>query len=180
MDIKRLENIALSDKDVTRCLNNKANLVLYPDLHAYKKIDEILGPYQACVLLFESKPNFGHWCCLWKLNSDTVSFFNPYGGYPDDSLVFIDGTFRKQSNQDIPYLSNLLLDSPYKLTYSEYSYQQHKKDIRTCGRHVIVRLWNRKLTDKQYYNYIVSLMRKLDMTADEVVTYLTADCARRD
>ena len=61
--LKQYESRALSDSDMFRLLNNKCNLVLYPDLHLYKNIDQVLGKYGCCILLFEAKKNYGHWCC---------------------------------------------------------------------------------------------------------------------
>jgi|SRR5208337_5108836 len=171
--LKRLEAIALSNKDIMKLLDNKAEIVLYPNLHKYQNIDQVLGPHEAAVILFEFKPEYGHWVCIWKLDKQTLSFFNSYGSYPDDSLLFIDGSFRDKTNQEYPYLSELFLKSPYKLTYNEYQYQKHNKDIRTCGRHCVVRLYCRNLSDKQYHEFITSEMKKYKINADQLVTMLT-------
>jgi hypothetical protein len=171
--LKRLEDIALSNTDIMHLLDHKANIVLYPNLHKYKNIDQVLGPHEATVILFEFKPEYGHWVCIWKLDKQTLSFFNSYGGYPDDSLLYIDGSFRDKSNQEYPYLSELFVNSPYKLTYNEFEFQKHKKDIKTCGRHCVVRLYCRNLDDKEYYDFIEAYKRELGVTADELVTLLT-------
>jgi len=167
------EKVALSDKDMFNLLDGKFNLVLYPNLIKYSTIDEVLGPHEACVLLFETRKAYGHWVCLWKLNKNTLSFFNSYGGYPDDTLDFIPHHFAELNNELYPYLSLLLVCCPYKLTYNEYQYQKFGKGIATCGRHVAVRLWNRKLTDDQYHKYILKYTKKYNVSADELVTILT-------
>lgn len=171
--LERLEKIALSNRDITKLLNNKAKIILYPNLHKYQNIDQVLGPNEACVLLFEFKPEYGHWCCVWKQDKQTLSFFNPYGGWPDDSLLYIDGSFRDKTNQEYPYLSELMLKSPYKLTYNQFAFQKHNKDIRTCGRHCVVRLYCRNLTDEEYHEFITDNMKKYRITADQLVTMLT-------
>ena len=176
--IKHYENIALSDEHLFKLLNGKNKLVLYPDLINYDNIDKVLGKYGMCTLLFEAKENYGHWCCLWKLDNNTVSFFNSYGGYPDDSLKYIPEHFARISDQDYPYLSLLLDKSPYDLTYNEHAYQKKGKDIKTCGRHVCVRLLCRKLTDKQYYDYVKYFTDKYNINADEFVTLLTIDVTK--
>ena len=76
------KNIALSDKDILRLVGNRANIILYPDLHKYNTLDQILDPYDACVLLYEAKPRFGHWCCLLKtydINGALIEFFDQIG-----------------------------------------------------------------------------------------------------
>jgi hypothetical protein len=173
--LAKYENIALTDGHIFDLLDGKFRLVLYPQLINFRDIDEVLGPNGACVLLFEAKKRYGHWCCLWKLNNKTVSFFNSYGGYPDDSLDFIPEHFAKVNNEDYPYLSLLLDKSPYKLTYNEYAYQKHDNDIKTCGRHVCVRLWCRDMNDDQYHKYISMFMKKYNIDADQFVTLLTMD-----
>lgn len=171
--LKHYEDISLSDKDIFKLLDGKYKLVLYPDLIKYTDIDQVLGKYGACVLLFEARPNYGHWCCLWKLDKNTVSFFNSYGGYPDDSLEYIPEHFAQESNQNKPYLSILLDKCPYDLTYNEYAYQKKGKNIRTCGRHVCVRLFCRNLGDDEYHDLIMHFVKKYNINPDEVVTLLT-------
>jgi len=171
--IKYYEDVALSNSDVLNQLNGKVKIVLYPDLYKYHSIDEVLGPYGACVLLFEAKPKYGHWVCLFKQTQDEVCFFNPYGGYPDDSLHYISDEFKQKSHQNKPILSQLLLESPYNLSYNEFQFQKRAKDIKTCGRHCVVRLLGRNENLYEYKDTLDALREQLDMDYDGVVTYLT-------
>lgn len=171
--IKDYQDIALSDKEVLRLIDGKANLVLYPDLHKYETIDDILEPYGACILLFEAKPKYGHWCCIFKRNNKELEFFNPYGGYPDDSLDYIPTRFRLISNQYYPHLSWLMINSPYELSYNEYKFQKHGTDIKTCGRWCALRLTCRYLSLDDFHKLIKHLMKKFNMKSDELVTLLT-------
>lgn len=171
--LKKYEDIALSDKNLFSILGGKNNMVLYPELRNYNNIDEVLGPNGMCILLFEAKKNYGHWCCLWKLDPHTVSFFNSYGGFPDDSLKYIPEHYARVSGQNYPYLSLLLDKSPYDLTYNERRYQNKGPDIKTCGRHCAVRLWNRNKTDDEYYKYVMYFCKKYNVNPDQFVTILT-------
>lgn len=175
--LKYYENIPLSDKDILNLLNNRVNIEVYPNLHKYQNIDELLGPYEACVILFESKPNYGHWCCVFKINDDLIEFFNPYGsiknGFPDDCLLHIPTNFRKESHQYVPYLSLLLLNSPYELSYNEYELQQHNNNIKTCGRHCVVRLWNKNLTLDEYIDNLNRDCENENLNYDQLVTLIT-------
>jgi hypothetical protein len=167
------ENIPLNDKDLYHLLGSSYNLVLYPELNKYNSIDELLGNKNACILHFTTRHNYGHWACFWKLNSRTVSFFNSYGGYPDDALSFIPKDFAAENHENYPYLSRLLDHSPYRLTYSATKYQKHSPDIKTCGRHVAVRLMLRDKTDGQYFNFIKKNCTQYHLTPDELVTLIT-------
>ena len=64
--LKKFENVALTNFDILKLLNEKANIVLYPELHQFTNLDQILGPYGVCVLLFEIIPKYGHWVCIFQ------------------------------------------------------------------------------------------------------------------
>lgn len=171
--LKRYEDIALSDKEVLDLVDKKANLILYPQLHNYEMIDQILNPYGACIILYESQPNYGHWCCIFKIDDNTLEFFNPYGGYPDINLEQIPYNFRKESNQDYPHLSWLMYNSNYNLTYNQHKFQKYDQDVKTCGRWCALRLNCRSMPLEEFYKMIKQLTNKLHVTNDELVTMLT-------
>ena|ERR1700761_6813437 len=176
--IKYYKNAALSDKDVLKLVDGKANIILYPELHKYKYVDQILEPYGACFLLYEAKPRYGHWCCLLKTHDNIgpiIEFFDPYGssgsmdhpGYPDSQMSYIPENFRKISNQDIPHLSYLLLKSPYRLSYNQYPFQKFGKNIKSCGRWCALRIIFRNLTLDQFKELF------LNNQSDDLATFLT-------
>lgn len=175
--LKRYADIALSDDEVLKLVDGKANLILYPDLHKYNNIDEILNPYGACILLYESKPKYGHWCCIFKVNDNLIEYFNPYGGfhegYPDQSLEYIPMEFRLKSYQYYPYLSFLMYNSPYKLSYNEYQFQKHNKNIKTCGRWCGLRICFKNLSLDHFYKLIKFIKKELQIDSDHLVTLLT-------
>jgi hypothetical protein len=171
--LKKYRDIALSDREVLKIVKNRANLVLYSELINFKNIDEVLGFFGASFILFESKPHYGHWCLIFKRTPEIIEFFNPYGGFPDDSLEYIPYSFRVASNQLFPILSHLLDKSPYKLEYNEFQFQQKKKDVKTCGRWCGVRLVLRNLDIYEFKEVIDYLSRKLKLKPDDVVTVLT-------
>ena len=127
------KSIPLNGEQVLELVDYKANLVKYRDLNKFRNIDDVLGKYGACFILFEFEVNMGHWVALYKENN-TIYFFNSYSGYPDDTLSGINKDFRKISNQNYPYLSKLLYDSPYELEYNDVKLQSNGSKIMTCGR----------------------------------------------
>lgn len=166
-NIKKYIDTALSNRDITRMLGGKCNIVLYPDLHKYSDIDQLLYPYDACVILYCNKRNYGHWCCVFKIDDDDIEFFDPYGMFPDDEIKFIPAHFRNISNQNYTHLTALLLDSPYQVHYNNYKLQKYKNDVKTCGRHCVVRILNKHLTIDEY----VQLFNGKD--PDQIVTIYT-------
>lgn len=173
MSLKDHENIALSNFDILKLLDNKAKIVLYPNIHNFRTLDELLEPYGCCVILYEQIPKYGHWCALMKTNQNTVEYFNPYLGPPDNSLDYIPFSFKLITNQFLPYLSILMYESPYKLSYNEFAFQRHSPQIRTCGRHCVVRLLCKHLDIYQYKKLLDKLCMLFKTDYDGVVTLLT-------
>ena len=138
--VKKLRDKSLSGEDIMKLVDNKANLITYPELAEYKNIDECLKPHGAAVILVETKENYGHWICIFKQNNKVLEYFDPYGLKVDEALKFIPNNFRIKNNEKFPHLSYLLLNSKYVLTYNHYKLQKFMKDVNTCGRHVAFRL----------------------------------------
>lgn len=143
--INNLIGKSLSNVDILESLQNKANLISYTDAHKYKTLDSMLGNNAACVILYETKKLYGHWCCIFKLDDNSVEFFDPYGLMPDRELKFISPKYKIESKQDYPYLTKLMIDSPYVLSYNQNQFQELKKGVNSCGRWVVCRLLFRHL-----------------------------------
>lgn len=138
--INQLIGKSLSNEEILKSLENKANLISYTDVHKYRTLDTILGKHGACVILYETKKLYGHWCCIFKLDKNSVEFFDPYGLMPDRQLNFINKDYKIESKQDYPYLTKLMIDSPYVLSYNQHRFQEYKKGVNSCGRWVVCRL----------------------------------------
>jgi hypothetical protein len=171
--LARLKDIALSNSDIIKLLDGKTSIVLYPDLHKYSSIDELLGEYQNCIVLYESRKGYGHWTAMIK-KGDAIEFFNSYGGEVDASLELINPEFRVKSNQVEPYLKMLMYDSPYELNYNEFRFQKKGRNIRTCGRHCIVRVLCRDMNIYQYKDFLDQLCDLFGTDYDGIVTILTS------
>ena len=177
MNLKEMENKALSNVDISNLLHGCVNIVVYPDVYKYKSIDQLMGVYGACALLYEAKPNYGHWCAVIKIGNDCCEFFDPYGGnidgIPDEVLQHIDPTFRDETHQNHTYLAKLMYDSRYDLSYNQYKFQEHKEGIKTCGRHVVSRIMFKNLSLDDYKRYLDKLSKYHNLNYDGIVTYLT-------
>ena len=168
--VKEYEKIPLSDKDVSDFFHHQINILTYPQLSKCQTIEDVLGPYNACFILYESRKNYGHWTLIFKTKENELEFFNSYGGYPDLSLSHIPTEFRLKSNQYISYLSELIIASPYQLNYNEFKFQ--KEGISTCGKHCCIRLFYREFDIYEYHNMLNIIKKKTGCDYDAIVTVL--------
>jgi hypothetical protein len=160
----------LSNVDIKKKLHGHVNIIKYESLVNYDNIDDILGEWGCCVILYELRNNSGHWVCLFKTKDNKISFFDPYALKPDDQLNFINVKFRLENNSYYPYLTYLLYKSPYPIEYNEYQLQDfNNKSLATCGRWCCCRLMFRDMSVKQFYNHFKSFN---DITSDEFVTLI--------
>ena len=76
MEVLRLVNKALSDDDIRRILGRDIKFLKYSDLDEFKDPDELLpNPKDYCVVLYEDRPDRGHWAGLTttgSLNTSTL------------------------------------------------------------------------------------------------------------
>ena len=168
--VNELKKVPFSSQDILEGVEGQTKIIKYSDIHKFRNINELLSPYGSAVILYQTAPNYGHWTCI-HLNGDTLEFFDPYGKKIDTQLNHIDDKFRIQSNQDYPYLSKLMLESPYKLTYNNKQLQKQNNDVSSCGRHCTFRLILRDMPLKKYQDL---LMSKGGGDSDDKITYLTA------
>lgn len=147
---------SLSDADIKNFFNKKINLVSYPDIKNYKTIDNLLGLYGKCIILYLTSSHYGHWTCIFKYNNE-IHFFDSYGIQPDMELKFIDNNERIQLKQKIPYLSNLIIKSGYQVNYNQYKFQKEDMRITSCGSWCCLRLTFYDLSDDEFNKFIKKL-----------------------
>lgn len=170
--LNQLKSIALSNYDLMRAISY-ARIITYPELAAYNSIDELFLDTDSIILLYETKIHFGHWCCLLK-KVNSIEVFDSYGKKPDTQLKNADKLFRIYNNMMIPYLSYLLINSPYEIEYNKDQLQEYKYGIRTCGRWVCERIRNRNINIDEFVEYFNSF-KDIGYNPDDVVTILTID-----
>lgn len=160
-------NISLSDKDILNMLDRKCNLLTYTELANYNNLNDALGEYKTLVILYMTKNNYGHWCCLFLRDDNILEFFDSYGIFIDDELEFIPDNYRIVSNQSYPHLTYLIYNSQYKnVEYNQYKLQKMTPEINTCGRWVVVRIMLKRLSLDEF-------AQKFKNNGDEMVVQLT-------
>jgi hypothetical protein len=167
--IKKLKAKPLSGDELLKFLGRKSNLITYPQLIDYDNIDEVMGKHDACIILYLTTRDFGHWTVVFR-NKRGLNFFDPYGLKPDSELKDIESHFRRESGQSKPLLTCLLDDANEPVYYNEFRLQKKLSDVATCGRYAILRVIFKSLSDKQF----AELLRSTPLSPDDLVTVLTA------
>ncbi len=175
----KLQKVSLSNHDIYNLLDGKTKVLTYPQLMEYDNINDLLTPYDSCVILYLTQDSYGHWCAITRSNGK-ICFFDPYGGknLPDQELKSIPQNFRNKSGQTYPHLTYLLYKSSNPIEYNEHKYQKLDDQNNTCGRHVVCRVLYKDLDSDQYYEMMKDLADKNNMTYDEVVTMITENMGK--
>lgn len=160
---------ALSLDDIFSLTSGRTNILTNRSLAGVKRIEQILK-YGACVVLYETKTNSGHWCCVFTRGPKEMQWFDSYGLMPDSELQFIDRNFRRQSNQVSTHLTRLLLEWKQRtggeVRYSQYRLQKLSPRDNTCGRFVVLRLLMRDLDEDEFADVVPDSRTALDLTSD--------------
>ena len=125
----------LSDKEIVDLLDGRTVVRKYNELDRFDTIDELIAPYGNCVILLETAQNYGHWICI-KKTGNMISFFDSYGGFPDNQKHYVNEDFLKRSGQKYNKICELLHKASfnYLVEFSNRKLQDIKKPkIATCG-----------------------------------------------
>ena len=153
---------SLSGMEILDLMDNKVNLITYKQVINYSNIEDLLGKYKKCVLLYHTSQNYGHYTCLYEFNN-TIFFFDSYGIIPDNELNFLHKDLRNDLNSNHKYLTELLYNSNKRIEYNEYQLQEKKSGINTCGRWVVNRLRFPQITVDNYYNIFMDASKYINI-----------------
>lgn len=165
-----LKDTPLTGDEVLKLVDNKSNIIKYKELSNYNNLLDVLEPHGACIILYETKMNYGHWVCVVQ-RGDVIEHFDSYGLMPDDELKFVPKVFRMHNDMALPHLTSLLIDLPqnYKIEYNEYKLQAKGANIKTCGRWVATRINNKNIPIEQFAKYF----KDDELTPDDIVVLNT-------
>lgn len=149
--LPEITRIPLSGLDMM-LLNPDAKLLKYPELYAYKTIDELFSDCDKIILLVLTiTDSMGHWVALFK-NKEGINYFDSYGVPPDYQFELLTKNKRKELNQIHNYLNQLLRNS--NVIFNNITFQ--KPNTQTCGEHTTFRLHNYNATHTDYLNFFIN------------------------
>ncbi len=186
---KKLERILiaspLGDDDIRGFLPN-AKIIKYSELKNYKNITDLLPKNNSyAIILYENQPNSGHWTAIMRYNKDgqdLIEFFDSLAddGKPDSELKWIDKKTNILLGQGKKILTELLKKTHIPVIYNKLKFQSegNLKDgnhINTCGKHCVFRILNlldKKMSLKDYINFMNDIKKDSKNTYDEIVVHL--------
>lgn len=174
MSDKKSQSYPLKSDECVALLNGEVKFITYPELKNYKSMDELLYPYNRVILLYMHTNDYGHYTAISKSDRhpDTISFFDSYNYSPDEEFSFIeDYTYNYET---IPYLTNLLVKSGYKVDKNPIHLQSDDENVATCGRWVCLRLFFKELTNEEFADMMLKASNAEQVSPDELATELTS------
>lgn len=186
---------ALTPNEIFSIAGKTCNVIKYPDLSEFNSIDEIFEegnslyglmrkdlPFDedSCIILYMSKPNFGHWCTVNRYrdkngNTKRIDFLDSYGDMIDDQLDYINNKFRGQSNQLTAHLCKLLDKADVPVHFNNVQLQVFGGNISTCGRYAALFLKHNNMKVENFTNSLLAASEKYKIPIDRLVTLMTLD-----
>jgi hypothetical protein len=164
---------ALGGQEIVKALDGKVKVLAYDELLKYDNIDEAMHPFNKLVILyfwdFSNNTKSGHYIALRKDKMKNIIYvFDSYGRFIDDNLAEIDPYKRKKYKEDFKQLTYLLLNSPYRIEYNEFQFQQDHSAV--CGRYAIYFLLRDDMNMEQFQK---QFSKKDYKKNDELILQLT-------
>jgi len=175
--IKNIYTQDLTGQEVEITTNGKAPVHLYKDIRKFTHIREVIGPNNACLVLFPVKSDSdGHWIAiLYHPETNTIEHFDPYGFSWNQELQYSEDTEWTQYNL-LGKFYDEARQKGYNVIYNPYRFQKLKTGINTCGKHSSIRIRFKYLDIEQYKK----LMMGQSQDPDYLVTILTFITLRDD
>lgn len=179
MFIEHLEEKPLSDADILAITGPDCLVVPYSYLKHVATVHQLFKYHTACILLYKTGPNFGHWVCLtWDPDTDVLYYFDSYGKPIDYWLDRQDQATRDKLGQGVDYLRSLVHralvnGSLNGVSVSTKALQSSDSHVANCGRYAALRALFSYLSNEDFIR-MISDNKGYGTVTDKNVSLLTA------
>ena len=133
----------------------------------YKELAELRElPRLPIALLYETEPGYGHWVGILE-TPEGIEHFDSYGLKPDAELAWVPKQYKVAFAATSPHLVRLLARDGRDVNYNEFKLQSKAPKIATCGRWVVARCKNKRLTTRQFAVSMATLADQNGISLDE-------------
>lgn len=162
---RKSDRFPFSDANLRTVMEGKARIMTYRTLMDCNDLEEVLGEHGAVIILYETRPNYGHWCCMYSAAPGLIEFFDPYGFPPDSQLQYCKGM------NVYPVLEDMFKRAGVRCHWSSAKFQKESDSVSTCGRWCSLRIALREINPKAFEEMFLSKRNKLP--PDTYATLLT-------
>ena len=166
----------LDFEEVRRLVPEGAAVYTYSDALGRQSLARLLSEHPAgVVMLVRWRPTFGHYVALFTRDG-RPALFDSYGSRADGSAWRrMPAHQLAELGQDRPRLLEDAARGGHGLYWNEYSVQDLRPDVQTCGRWAALRLWMPYLSESQFVQAILSACEHLEITPDDLAVLATAE-----
>jgi hypothetical protein len=172
--VKEIQETPMGNEDISKYFPD-AQYIKYSELKNYQSITDLLPKNGSFFfLLYEHKPNVGHWVLLTRYDNK-IENFDSYGLEPSKPLSWNRQETNQQLGQDKPYLSVLLRDSELPVIVNRTQFQGKTNHSSTCGAWDVLRQLSIKDGNSslpEFTSKINEYKKKFGLTGDEIVSNL--------
>jgi hypothetical protein len=176
-EVREIATQPLTDLDIKKYIPN-ARIMSSSEIGNYSDINQLMPKDKESIfIIYESKPNYGHWVLLSKYAPNVFEYFDSYGNDIDAPINWVNS--QKQRELDLePYLTDLLAkdkkqNKDLDIIYNSKDFQKENHNIATCGRHCILRAITIENDNQQLTDYIKMMNSIKDVTGfnyDDIVS----------
>lgn len=173
-EVKDTLETPMGNEDISKYFPD-ARYIKYSELGKYKNITDLLPSNGSFVfLLYENKPNVGHWVLLTRYD-DKIEYFDSYGLAPSKPLSWNRPDTNARLGQSYKYLDNLLNYSKLPVIINKTQFQSKDNDSSTCGAWDVLRQLSIEKDGSslaKFTDQIDKYKKKYGLSGDEIVSNL--------
>lgn len=137
----------------------------------YAKFAKLKTLPSACIYLFLTSENYGHFCAVLR-KGDTVELFDSYGIKPEAEHHFVQLGLLEHLHERDDFILDLCKKNKWNVVHNHTQLQSWNPKVATCGRHASERVHKQDLTIDQYVEWIQSVCKTAKVSPDVLVSYL--------
>lgn len=158
--VSAVNGLPWSDDHMRKICEGKVNILSYRHVMQAGSLADVLGQHGAAIILYETKPQYGHWVALFSVAPGVVEFFDSYGCAPDSQLRFVPPAMKCR-----PVLAKLFKQACVQCIWNKIPLQASSEDMSTCGRWASMRIGMRKTPKDSFVRLFVGQKLKPDSYA---------------
>ena len=137
----------------------------------YSKFAQLKTLPPACVYLFLTNQNYGHFCAVFN-RGNVVELFDSYGIKPEAEHNFVKIGLLEHLHERDDLILNMAKKNGWSVSYNHTQLQSWNPKVETCGRHCVSRVLKQSMDIDEYVQWLQGVAKKANVSNDILVSYL--------